>query len=456
MYNHQTVVARCTPSGTGALALIRISGPLAIFVATASSRLCNKKKLDTVGTHTIHYGSVVDSCGGTIDQVLFLVMHAPHTFTGHDTVEITCHNNPFLVNTIIKRAIENGARLAREGEFTRQAVENGKIDCLQAEAINELIKSNTHASIAKSLAQLEGSLSAYVATIEQRLIKAVALAQASFEFLDEEDMEFGDQIYDLIAQSLQEIASLCSASKKQHYIRQGFRIALIGTVNAGKSSLFNALVGEKRAIVTAIAGTTRDSIEYGLYTNDTYVTFIDTAGIRNTNNIIEQEGIQRAHFAALQSDIVLLVTDRSKRLTEQQAAMYKNAVEKYGSKCILVKTKSDLKEQNSISLPIQTMHTSIKSDESIQILKGAMLQKIEALIGSGNVPFLLNERHVGILETTEQLLKNIEPMLRNTPIFYELIAYQLGDVMTNLSQMSGRSLSEQSMDELFRSFCIGK
>src|SRR4030095_14785912 len=237
--SHDIIIAQCTPHGSGAIALLRLSGDNAVTIADAISSLPDGKKLSTQLTHTIHYGWVIDAHGNHIDQVLFLLMRAPHTFTGNDTVEITCHNNPFIIQNILSAAIAAGARLAQEGEFSRCAVENNKIDIIQAEAINDLIHANTQLALKQSLSQLRGSFTQYISAIEKQLIKALALSEASFEFIDEEHMEFNLQIKEIIDEILTTSTTLKTSFNQQQQIRQGIRIAIIGSVNAGKSSLFN-------------------------------------------------------------------------------------------------------------------------------------------------------------------------------------------------------------------------
>jgi len=328
-HDDQTIIAQCTPAGSGAIALLRVSGEHAIAMVTTFSKLASHKKLLDLPTHTIHFGWVIDTAGNHIDQVLFLLMRGPRTFTGQDTVEITCHNNPFIIESIIQAALNHGARLANSGEFTKRAVLNDKIDLIQAEAINELIHANTQSALKKSLAQLEGSFSHAVKNIESSLIKALALSEASFEFIDEEDLEFGKQILTIIETVLATIATLKVNFDQQKQIRQGVRIALIGAVNAGKSSLFNALLGKNRAIVTNIAGTTRDVIEAGLYRYGNYWTLIDTAGLRQSADHIEQEGIKRSFDEAHNADIILLVFDGSRAMTSEECAVYKELYAQY-------------------------------------------------------------------------------------------------------------------------------
>ena len=344
---HNAIIAQCTPQGSGAIALLRLSGENAFTIADAISKLPSQKKISAQPTHTIHYGWVIDANGNNIDQVLFLIMHAPHTFTGDDTIEITCHNNPFIIQNILSAAISAGARLAQEGEFSRRAVENNKIDILQAEAINDLIHANTQLALKQSLSQLEGSFTQWIILLEKQLIKALALSEASFEFIDEENMEFNLQIKEIIDAVLATSNKLKNTFDQQQQIRQGIRIAIIGSVNAGKSSLFNKLLQQNRAIVTNIAGTTRDAIEAGLYKNNNYWTLIDTAGLRTTNDIIEQMGITRSHEEAHKADIILLVFDSSQALTDSEIAVYQDLLNSYANKIIIINNKTDLPLQHN-------------------------------------------------------------------------------------------------------------
>ncbi|GMU19123.1 MAG: tRNA modification GTPase MnmE [Candidatus Babeliales bacterium] len=488
--DEQTIIAQCTPRGSGAIALLRISGTDAILIADAIARLASGKKLAALTSHTIHYGSIMDQNGNRVDSVLFLLMHGPRTFTGQDTVEITCHNNPFIIEEIISLAICAGARLAQEGEFTKRAVINGKIDLVQAEAINELIHAQTQMALKQSLAQLSGSFSSWLAGIELELMKALAFCQASFEFLDEE-IELGVQISTMITGIKQSIAEIKKTFNQQQQIRQGVRIALIGSVNAGKSSLFNALLNQQRAIVNAQAGTTRDSIEAGLYKNGNFWTLVDTAGLRQTQDIIEQEGIRRSFEEAHKADIILLAHDSTRELNEEEKSVYTQLQEKYASKIILVMTKCDhlvsptLKlrrtetplnekqlpsaetlcegwEQNSLvrrSLSedgSRTIHVSSKTKNNIDTLEQLIQQKITSLFADIASPFLLNQRQYNLLLALENKLNDIQTMLRSQQIAYELLSIHLNDAIAHLAELSGKEISETSMDMVFREFCVGK
>lgn len=452
--DEQTIIAQCTPKGSGALALLRISGSSAVSVANAIALLPNNKSLLEAPTHTIHFGWVKDAQNQKIDQVLFLLMRAPQTFTGQDTVEITCHNNPFIIEAIVQVALAAGARTAQEGEFSKRAVINNKIDLVQAEAINELIHANTQAGLKKSLAQLQGSFSSWINTLELELVKALAFCEASFEFIDEE-ISFGPQIKEIIDNVLSTIEQLKVTFDQQQQIRQGIRIAIVGSVNAGKSSLFNALLGKDRAIVTNIAGTTRDAIEAGLYKNGNYWTLIDTAGLRITNDVIEQQGIKRSHEEAQLADIILLVVDSSRTLNKHEQEVYKKLYTDYASKIILIYSKTDLPTYTKLDYTANAISVSQNNKDSFALIQDHIQHKIEQLFTAIESPFLLNTRQFNLLVDVEQQLQTIQKMLVSD-IQYELVSYHINEALSDLSEVTGKSISEAGMDAVFRQFCVGK
>ncbi|HLJ30881.1 MAG TPA: tRNA uridine-5-carboxymethylaminomethyl(34) synthesis GTPase MnmE [Candidatus Babeliales bacterium] len=454
--SHQAIIAQCTPHGSGAIALLRLSGSNAFEIADVISKLPGKKIISQQPTHTIHYGWIIDADGNHLDQVLFLAMRAPHTFTGDDTIEITCHNNPFIIQNIMQAALKAGARLAQEGEFSRRAVENEKIDIMQAEAINDLIHANTQLALKQSLSQLEGSFTQWIATIEKQLITALAFSEASFEFLDEENMQFNTQIKEIMATVLHTIANLKNTFNQQQQIRNGIRIAIIGSVNAGKSSLFNALLNQERAIVTNIAGTTRDAIEAGLYKDGNYWTIIDTAGLRTTDDVIEQMGIQRSHQEAKTADIILLVFDNSRPLHDAEYAVYQELIDAYSDKIIFIGNKADLPHIKNPLLANQAyLYVSTADKDTIQPVEAAIQSKISSLFDAIASPFLLNQRHYNSLLCLETNLMAIATLL-GEGTSYELVSFHLQDALSNLSELTGKTISEAGMDAVFREFCVGK
>ena len=456
--NIDTIVAHCTPSGSGAIALLRISGSQAFSIVNSCAHLSSGKSLSSVDTHTIHHGWVVDYAGEKLDEVLFLAMRGPRTFTGEDTVEITCHNNQFLIELLITRIIACGARPAQPGEFTRTAVENNKIDLLQAEAINELIHAQSQQALKHALDQLEGSLSQQLATLEIKVLQIIGLCEASFEFL-EEDVDFSDQMRERAQAVLETIAHLKKNFDQQQLVRQGVRIALVGTVNAGKSSLFNTLIGKNRAIVTSIAGTTRDVIEAGSYHNGMYWTFVDTAGLRNTDDIIEKEGIERSYQEAQNADLVLLVHDTSRLLTDAEKLVHETILTTYPTKTILVHNKIDAvspaHSDSNFSKRLGVVSISTKTCEGIELLHQTITGIVNELVEKTDSPFLLNKRHMTLLTSFENKLLVVSSFLQGT-IEYELVAYHLKDALSVLTELTGKSVSEKAMDMIFKDFCVGK
>ena len=453
--DEETIIARCTPQGSGAIALIRLSGKNAIEIATKISVLPSKKTLSQMATHTIHYGFVVDEQGKHIDQVLFLLMRAPNTFTGQDTVEITCHNNSFLIEQIIQQAIKHDARPAMEGEFTKRAVLTGKIDLIQAEAINDLIHANTQVALKQSLAQLEGTFSHYLQAVEKSLLKALAFCEASFEFIDEE-IEFGSQIAALIAQTLTTIETLKKSYAQQQQIRQGIRIAILGSVNAGKSSLFNSLLNKERSIVTPIAGTTRDTIESGLYIHGNYWTLVDTAGLRTTQDIVEQAGIKRSFEQADLADIIILVFDGSRSLLKEEVEVYQRIISMHHKKIIFVTTKADLmQEAIPLLMDKQIIQISNTLKTNVNLVAKTIQEKINELFKAFESPFLLNQRQYNLLLALEKKIADL-PVMCNGAIAYELLSIHLNDALTTIAELTGKSISEAAMDAIFREFCVGK
>lgn len=464
----QAIVALCTPRGSGAIALIRISGKNAISVATQISRLSSGQSLSTQSTHTIHHGHVIDpQSGNVIDEVLFLLMHGPRTFTGHDTVEITSHNNPFIIEQIINHAVSCGARPARQGEFTKRSFLSGKIDLIQAEAIHDLITSQTEAALRQSMSTLQGSLSQALHMIENEIVNLLSYVEASFEFLDEEqrDFSFDDSIQARTEQILSLISDLKSNFTHAKQVKEGVRVAILGSVNAGKSTLFNALLKKERAIVADIAGTTRDSIESGMFIHGNFWLLVDTAGMRQTDDIIEQQGIERSFQQAAHADVIILLIDGSTQLTDAEQEQYRFLIHQYGHKIILVFNKiedglPDCSQEAARALygkfeAPMCLRISAKQLRGVHSVTDAVDQKIQQLFSQLNSPFLLNQRQYNLLTEIDVRLGNIANSYSDG-LHYELIAYNLKDLLEKVSELTGKNVSEKVLDTVFGEFCIGK
>jgi len=456
--SNDTIVALSTPRGTGALALMRLSGPSVVSVVSSFVQLKNAVTLSTAESHTIHYAMIKDG-EEIVDYVMVSVMHAPKTFTGEHTVEITCHNNPLIIDSIINLSLRAGTRIAKPGEFTERAYQHGKLDLLQAEAINELIHAQNQLSLKKSLAQLDGSLSAWIMHLEKRLIHALAWSEASFEFLDDET-HFAARINQELSQILATITNLSATFNSQKQVREGLRIALIGSVNAGKSSLFNQLLGKNRAIISPVKGTTRDTIEAAIILKNTMATLIDTAGIRTVNEAIESEGIRRSYDEAALADIILLVIDQSAAQTPEEVQLYTDIYEKFHHKIIVITNKCDLPAISTLVHSLTRATHKIpnshhNADTTAQILQ-ALVSKADELLARIDTPFLLNERHIHLLASLEDKLTSLLPKLSGPIVHYELVSHELNAALTLIGDVTGKTYNEAAVDHVFKEFCIGK
>jgi tRNA modification GTPase len=447
-----TIIAQATPNGNGALALIRLSGSDALTIAAKISNLSKNRSLVTAQNNSIHYGWVINNLNEPIDQVLFMVMRSPATFTGEDTVEITCHNNRFIISAIIEQALLHGARVATAGEFSKRAVLNNKIDVLQAEAINDLINAETSYALKKSLSQLKGTLSNWLYEFEKQLLKALVYCEASFEFLDE-DVSFAPFIKEILEKMRADTLKNKKAFDRQQHLKQGARIALVGSVNSGKSSLFNALIGYKRAIVTPYAGTTRDTLEAGLIISNTAATYIDTAGIRETGDSIEQEGIKRSFEEAQKADCLLLVFDGSRKLSEQEIKIYENLYRLYSNKIISIQNKADL--EKTYSFTPESLAVSTVTGQGLELLEKKIATKVAAVFAELDSPFMLNKRQYNLLTILEKKIDTLLELLSCQPQ-YEILSLHLRDTLESISELTGKSISENCMDSIFKEFCIGK
>ncbi len=459
--DQETIVALATPQGSGAIALVRLSGVDVIRVVDSIAQLSSNKSLASVDSHTINHGFVVDQQRTKLDEVLFLLMRAPKTFTGQDTIEISCHNNPFIIENIIQAAIAAGARHAGPGEFTMRGFLYGKFDLTQAEAINEIIHAPSEKALQSALAQLKGSLSQRFTAVETSIIELLTLCEASFEFLEEEqrDLNFTTLVHEKIQNLLAELQDIKKHFNAQQRIKDGIRIALIGSVNAGKSSLFNALLGKNRAIVTSMAGTTRDSIEANLYKGGYFWLLIDTAGLRQTGDFIEQQGIERSYEEALKADLVLLVIDSSRTMTAEEKVMYSRIAIDHAAKTLVVLNKIDLPILLKRDFPpiAHLQAFSVSTDQNIGLteLEDAIAKKIESLFHLQQTSFVLSHRQFNLMGEIEKKLLYIESSL-TSQVHYELVAYELKDLLEKVCELTGKHISEEILDTVFTKFCIGK
>ncbi len=444
-----TLAAIATPPGEGGIAVIRISGPDAISIA---DKIFSGSVAD-YRTHTCHFGKIIDQ-GHVIDEVLLLVMRGPRSFTGEDTIEIQCHGGSLVTRQILELVLKTGAKSAGPGAFTRQAFLNGKLDLAQAEAVQTFIGAKNELSLQAASQQLSGMLSKRIANLQQELLGTAAILEAWVDF-PEEGLEFAskEEVITSLEKTLQNMHSLESTFHEGKKIHEGLSLCLVGSPNAGKSSLMNALLGQDRAIVTHIPGTTRDTLEAEMRLGGLHFQLIDTAGIRQTEELVEREGIRRSKIAMQQSDLILLLVDVSSPLTEEDEALIASAPKE---KTLLIWNKTDLPHTSPDAPELAQVLLSAKTGEGIEELK----KEIEKLIWEGTPPskeeiVLTNIRHKEALSLAIKDLKTLIQGLE-TGISAEFVASDMRSCLGHLGTIIGMDISEDILSAIFSKFCVGK
>lgn len=450
-----TIVAAATAPGVAAIALIRMSGPGAFQII---NQLFPSKNLEALPSHTLHVGLLKDE-GNAIDEVVVSLYKSPRSFTGEDCIEISCHGSPFIQQQIIQACIGKGARLARAGEFTQRAFLNGKMDLTQAEAVADIIASDTRASQKTALNNIRGGFSNQLKNMREQLIQFAALIELELDFATE-DVEFADRtkFYSLIEQLTAETNQLIGSFQLGNVIKNGVSVAIIGKPNAGKSTLLNTLLQEERAIVSEIAGTTRDTIEETLNINSVIFRLIDTAGIRSHSaDVIENIGIDRSLHKMKSADVVLYIFDVNTETNEtlqRQVAIFNDAAIKY----LLVGNKSDNidgKLAHKFSSVYNIYFISAKNETGIEELKLHLFnQVVHSDLESENI-IVTNARHYEALQQVQQSLKEIQAGLDNK-LPGDLLALDIRRSLYYLGEITGEITNEDKLDYIFSKFCIGK
>ena len=463
-----TIVAPATIPGTGAISIVRISGPDCFRFADAVIQL-NHGSISECAGYTIHYGVVPD-----LDDVLVSIFRAPHSYTGEDSVEISCHASRYIVEELVRRLLAAGCRLAGPGEFTRRAFLNGKMDLAQAEAVADLISSTTAASHRVAYNQLRGGFSNELASLRGELIDMTSLLELELDF-SEEEVEFADRgrLLALIDRTRLHVEALADTFKFGNAIRNGVPVAIVGATNVGKSTLLNALVGEDRALVSDVAGTTRDTVEEVINLGGIPFRFIDTAGIRETAETVEKMGIERTFRKISEAEIVIGLVD----VAADEASIFDNLkwmVSKVNfdtQKLILCLNKVDLgaemvinKNVNTINefvislgKEIITINLSAKQGIGLDELRNALSTLESHLIPNADSTFVTNIRHYEALRNTASSLSDARLALTSgTPS--DLVAEHLRLAITSLNQILGQDLidPEDVLQRIFRNHCIGK
>jgi tRNA modification GTPase len=462
METKDTICALATTPGTAAIAVIRVSGEGAFGVVGKLFRPARKGfKLSGAASHTIHFGNI-ESNGEIIDEVLLSVFREPTSYTGEDIIEISCHGSPFIQQRIIELLLSNGARLAKPGEFTLRAFLNGKFDLSQAEAVADLIASNSKYSHDLAIDQMRGGFSRKIAELRQELIGFASLIELELDF-SEEDVEFADRdrFFELLSKIKTEISGLVKSFSVGNVLKNGIPVAIIGKPNVGKSTLLNTILQEEKAIVSDIPGTTRDSIEDTIIIDGVAFRFIDTAGLRSSEDEVENIGIERTHEKIRQAKIILFVFDVAGCDIEQVREVieeHHHLINDPAKRVILVGNKID----QLVEIPkgfkdlveMETVFVSAKRKENINLISDSLLKSVNTDIISDST-IVSNTRHYEALTNTLQAVNHVESALRqNIPT--DLVASDIRQALFHLGTITGEISNDDVLDNIFRNFCIGK
>ncbi|PGL72808.1 tRNA uridine-5-carboxymethylaminomethyl(34) synthesis GTPase MnmE [Bacillus sp. AFS055030] len=454
-----TITAISTPKGEGAIAIVRLSGDEAVLIA---NKLFKEKDLNIVDSHTIHYGHLVDPISGnTVEEVMVSVLRAPKTFTREDVVEINCHGGIFSVNKVLELVLSQGARLAEPGEFTKRAFLNGRIDLSQAEAVMDLIRSKTDRAMAIAMNQVEGRLSKLVNGLRQTLLEILAHIEVNIDYPEYDDVEeMTNTVLIEKAKTVRvEIQKLLETSKQGKILREGLATVIIGRPNVGKSSLLNTLVQESKAIVTDIPGTTRDVIEEYVNVRGVPLRLVDTAGIRETKDVVEAIGVERSKKVLNLADLVLFVLNNNEQLSEEDRKLFG---EMSGKDVIVIINKTDLSQKldmdevKALVGNATIVTTSLKEERGIDDLEKAIANLyFEGQIEAQDLTYLSNARHIALLKQSEQTINDaIEAMKNGMPI--DLVQIDLTRAWELLGEIVGDTVQESLINQLFSQFCLGK
>ena len=454
-----TIAAIGTPLGEGGIGIIRISGPNSgtiledIFECAGDSSSLENRRLT--------YGRVIDKDNNQIiDECMAVFMKGPKTYTTEDTVEINCHGSMVSLKNTLQLILKKGARLAEPGEFTKRAFLNGRIDLSQAEAVIDVVKAKTDRSFDVAISQLQGALSLKVSEIRQSLLDLLVDVTVNIDYPDEDIEEITyEKMEDDLLLVREHIDQLRSTAHAGRMLREGIRIAICGRPNVGKSSLMNALLRENRAIVTEIPGTTRDTIEESVNIRNIPVNLIDTAGIHETEDVVEQLGIERSKDAFNQADYIILVLDSSQPLTEEDRML----ISYIGSRnCLVVMNKQDLDmcldtEELAYSLPCsRLLPASVKNEQGIEEIEDMIEELVYGSTGSGTEHVMVNNvRHIQLLDNAAEDLKRATEMIRrNEPL--DFIEVDVRSAYDALGEIIGETVSDEILNEVFSRFCLGK
>ncbi|WP_342540485.1 tRNA uridine-5-carboxymethylaminomethyl(34) synthesis GTPase MnmE [Heyndrickxia sp. FSL K6-6286] len=457
-----TISAISTPMGEGAIAIVRLSGDQAIEITDKLFVGVSGKKLENVSSHTIHYGKIIDpTTDEVVEEVMVSVMKAPKTFTRENIVEINCHGGLVSVNRVLQLVLRYGARLAEPGEFTKRAFLNGRIDLSQAEAVMDLIRAKTDRAMNIALGQMEGRLSKLIQKLRQEILEVVAHVEVNIDYPEYDDVE--EMSHRMLKEKANyvrdELKKLLQTAGQGKILREGLSTAIIGRPNVGKSSLLNSLVQENKAIVTDIPGTTRDVIEEYVNVRGVPLRLVDTAGIRETEDIVEKIGVERSRKVLKEADLILLVLNYADDLTKEDEQLFE-AVK--GMDVIVIINKTDLPQKidmdkvKELSNEHKVITTSLLEEKGVDDLEEAISSMyFQGSIEASDLTYISNSRHIALigqaLDAIEDVLSGIE---FGTPI--DIIQIDLTRTWELLGEIIGDTVQESLINQLFSQFCLGK
>jgi tRNA modification GTPase len=466
MIQNDSIVALATPSGAGAISIIRVSGQNAIEIGASVFKSIKKKDLTQQKTHTLHLGHIIDE-GKTLDEVLISIFKGPNSYTGENTIEISCHGSTYIQQQIIQLLLRKGCRMADAGEFTLRAFLNGKLDLSQAEAVADLISSDNEASHQIAMQQMRGGFSNEIAKLREELLNFASLIELELDFA-EEDVEFADrtQFHELLNRIEFVLKRLIDSFAVGNVIKNGIPVAIVGEPNVGKSTLLNALLNEERAIVSDIAGTTRDTIEDELVIGGIGFRFIDTAGIRETKDVVESIGIQKTFEKIEQAQVVLYLFESVK--FKVSGSEYINEIEKVKNKyplkpLVIVINKSDLissEETNSLHQQLETLDLkqiliSAKQKTGIDELKNTLLSFVNTGALRNNETIVTNTRHYDSLLKALDEIQKVKFGLESN-LSSDLMALDIKEALYHFGLITGQVTNDELLGNIFANFCIGK
>lgn len=459
MNRTETIAAISTAMNNSGIGIIRISGEDAFAIIKKIFIPYRNKNLDEITSHTVHYGTIMDG-EKVIDEVLVLIMKAPHTYTREDTVEIDCHGGMYVLQKTLELVLQNGARPAEPGEFTKRAFMNGRIDLTQAEAVIDVINAENEFALKSAVTQLKGSVSEIVRRERAVLLEQIAYIEAALDDPEHIEMEgYGETLLPVLDQVLSEIQDLIEHADDGRIIKEGVKTVILGKPNVGKSSLLNALSGRERAIVTDIAGTTRDAIEESIRLNDVTLNMIDTAGIRDTEDLIERIGVDKAREYAKDADLIIFIIDVSRPLDENDFEILSLIRRR---KAIVLLNKQDLSKEADLGRidkeleGIPVIETSITNKEGIDELSAVVKEMFYSRqISFNDQVYITNIRQKNaLIEAAESLQKARQSILDG--MSEDFFTIDMMDAYASLGSVIGEAIEDDLADEIFSKFCMGK